>query len=1153
MTASAANDCDAAETLLESHPGAQPGLQRDLSLLRIAVSIQKLEWEDAERRLARAAADQSFDSAPPRHRARCAALQAIVGTHYTGGKLDPSRPDEALKTAATELAPLEDMASDWWDGSNDEFEARLAKMLVDELVLRAVDFVFSQYEGRRGVGEALLTELSRLRTVSEQLPVRMAKSLLLLRRPAPAATPDEIGTSLESWLESKRLPTESREFAGRVAVLASAVAQWGLDQGHIATAEKQLQQISAASGVSVSNELLLLGEYALRALVNESPPDWRKIKAKCGELGYLANTSKQEPAAFVAFARAECIIELSAEENRAADAAQALEIIASVAKSRQRSESDADRPYFDYVDLLARDAAGGLGPEEEWIPLTDSLSGGLKSAVPGPLAVPNRALHGRELLGRLAIKLLGLDADGVLDSLKPLNIDIAQAERVYGWFISAGGVPTEPDAGEVKLALAIAALAKQPPDEVTAAPALEQLISSGRKDMQLLLLRANLSATSDVDAISFLSQIWDQLRSVKGKQDWLAIYQNVVEPAIQRIQQLPEVRRSTIAEIEARFHAAKGKLIRRSIKVENLVFDESGKLGADAIYGAYDDAIKHDPAPAEYYIERGTARYEMPGCDVEVLVNQDLNPARDRMGDSLPEFHGLVGAAKALEARREVSRLHRANSIRLFKDAIGAYQRALKECDETSEFYPRYLVFHSMANLELANHTTEPTSEIRKYLQAAKASGELAKDQPFASHPEYAWRALGNAEEDFGLLLREFEHYRTALDVFRRAKSAAEENSLPLGPSQIALARVRFRIAREDPGATSQRAELIRDALADLAPALESTSLSRAEKAEGYYWRANLCSLNAELTQARIEEAAKNARLARDKSDRAAAEKWQAREALEKTQLQRDFQAADEAQGQAVRLVDRGSGDWAEYQLHWAKIALTAKDKISRARELLESGAIDAAKRAEAVGIIAVSQAPAAGLAEFRKYLPLANLAAATPKDAQALIYVAQYIRGAGHDFWLKNADLCERCTKRALELGAAAGRADIIIFANAELAYHYNSVAVERVADPKGLLEAVKMVQASYQKAFAAGDALAGASLTAQERQQFENHVLRLRRNFAEFVCGSASNRNIPPPEARALCEAALDAIRKAKDKAALEDDFDRFSKRLRQIMGER
>ncbi|HQU41658.1 MAG TPA: protein kinase, partial [Pirellulales bacterium] len=90
------------------------------------------------------------------------------------------------------------------------------------------------------------------------------------------------------------------------------------------------------------------------------------------------------------------------------------------------------------------------------------------------------------------------------------------------------------------------------------------------------------------------------------------LFKDIVQPALElamdmnrRSYTLPEGVGPSIALL----CSAKAKLIKADSGVDRLVFEATGKSGADAVFDACDSAIEFDQTVADYYILRGTARY----------------------------------------------------------------------------------------------------------------------------------------------------------------------------------------------------------------------------------------------------------------------------------------------------------------------------------------------------------------------------------------------------------------------------------------------------------------------------------------------------------------------------------------------------------------
>jgi hypothetical protein len=169
---------------------------------------------------------------------------------------------------------------------------------------------------------------------------------------------------------------------------------------------------------------------------------------------------------------------------------------------------------------------------------------------------------------------------------------------------------------------------------------------------------------------------------------------------------------------------------------------------------------------------------------------------------------------------------------------------------------PDLLVAGSMAHLELANYIGGNPDLVREHLKSAVDLATRATRDETRPHPEMAWLALGNAQEDFGWVLWDGEdHYPLALVAFDNAVGNA---GTAAAFSLFNRGRCRFKWAQWQKDRSENPAQLILDAEGDLGGAIESQALGPVHEAESHDWLSELAKLknNVALAEGEAKKAA---------------------------------------------------------------------------------------------------------------------------------------------------------------------------------------------------------------------------------------------------------------------------------------------------------
>jgi hypothetical protein len=275
-----------------------------------------------------------------------------------------------------------------------------------------------------------------------------------------------------------------------------------------------------------------------------------------------------------------------------------------------------------------------------------------------------------------------------------------------------------------------------------------------------------------------------------------------------------------VASDLARLHAIQAELM--------TTFDDVPWPSPDpkaTILDLYNRALELDNSQSEYYLGRAWASIALgkrAWSDVSREAKADAARAIDK-APSQPGGYHLDGYLHHLDSRRE----RRADArIAALRRALDSYEKALNARGPTPDQLPILRVDRSNAYLELANAEREK-SEIQANLVLAEKEAQLAIASPNRSHPERALMALGNALEDFELLLGVKGKYAEAASAFADAHAVRPRDPQPL----INLLRIqyrRMRFARED-------GVPLREAINKLRPILKP-SLPVLDRVRAHEW-----------------------------------------------------------------------------------------------------------------------------------------------------------------------------------------------------------------------------------------------------------------------------------------------------------------------------
>lgn len=988
---------------------AQLASRMSLALARI--EARSANWPQAQAALAEVDATLLDEQ----ERGLLLALSGIVAARAVDDYV-PEEFDVAATTA--ELLKLQDGAPDFTEQTWFPGEAAAVRLLVRTIAARVLKGVGDGSLSADDASEQLAA-VSKLETLLEE---QQRRTIAAERKPAEvcAVLLDEDTTPAMAVAALQGLQAED----GALTTLSGP--------GLVRVAEVLARRIDLASSPEVMQEALgfcervrkerpgisrdmgrpyadLLAQQVVQLANTAQAPDWAALR----EAAEKANDRIESIGgglqhALVQAILAECIVAQAPEEGLSAkDWKTAHDLIEA---ARIADSTTSPKPYVGYVEGLVLAAAprvSDLGPSATRILAAFEIESPTKL-----LMAPYRRQRAAEVLLQAAVEKTKWKSEdpAELDLLRD-PLPVAQvANIVFPWLAKARVLSpqdiAEPDA-TLLLNLAAAGFYKDDPQFELADRLTATLCETCAESAELLLLRAQTLQETDPAAAMLL---YDRaLQRVKDYPEFLsgATYRRLLEPALEAgpLPDANSINDEARAAI-ARLLAAKATLLLNDPETASMVKDSK-----QAAFEAYDDAVAFDPDNTDYRIHRGLVRFDRPGRtneqkrgDVAAALRDDLAPVLELTGDQPP------AAAYFLNARIQYVRsssdpsITREERTKLLTRAMEDYERAVESGQLHGDDLANCLIGASTTNVSLANYTVGDRAKQRDYLVKARKWAEQATTIDPRPHPEYAYQALGNAEEDFGWLLAEYERYCAAIRAFEAATIAAENAGLPGAQSLLNTGRCRYKLLSVGSGfegCGSDRTEEIRRGISDLQRALDDRQLDNESRAKALSWQAKINVLDG------------------------------------------DYDEAERLQQLAVETADTTTPDWVTHQIDWAQIALAHARYLasrkrpaeevtamyeqarSRGRVLLEENATTAAvDRERAVLFIATCFAEEANFAEalktYREALP-EKLEDADETQIGLLIAMSRQI-SVSEALWPENRELCEQSARRAAELAAASG-----------------------------------------------------------------------------------------------------------------------------------
>ncbi len=815
---------------------------------------QQKDWEQAQSWLARLQDGDLSGESEAALRSRRHLLGVLVSSRFDGGALPSDADLDAVSRAVAALRESDPA----WAESADRLLATRGKELSRELGRQATNLSASVEPKKRALGRSILERIDRTYLpdpAAVEMLVAVNATLDLLGD--PSATWPQVQQSLAAWAEGRdQLPGDLQ------SRLVLAFARWGKESkepGSLEKANGEVERLPRTSEEPRRAFAELLVEQLHREAGREKV-DWKAIEDNCHQAeSAVTAAGAADLRPFVKASQAECAV----EKALAASATPPESAMLAVADLLNASPPETDRPYIEYVVFRVADAMHLPLAADARTQIADRLCEALKSPPP-MLALDFRRQASAAALDEAAKKLLDQDDD--TSSFAPPPLPAETAGRIYRWIDQALQVDAKLADFDTNMALARAAAGKTPADERALTRLVEDLSADPQCRSAWILLRGAQAAerAQPAEAVRRYARALAAAEGAALVGDAAqTAFDKVIKPALALAEKHAPVSSadSELKKAVASLYAVKGRLVRTQYTLL-----ETGQLPDKEAFKSFDLAVQYDPDYAEYYVQRGFARWSMSGSnlDLEVLEREDIAPLFDekrfdeKRGSPPPGAYGLRGQAKILKARRASN-----DRLDLYRQSIADFEEAIRASEsEPGEHFSEFLDGLGTANVEISNYTDEGREAQRSYLNRALELAEKAKAIEFRPHPEHAWINQGNAEEDFSWLLKDAAggHYCTAIDAFERA--AAEANAAVGSPalSLLSQGRCRFKLLASGGSCEKPWPDELKAALANLEGAIHagdadpSKALPDRLRGQACYWQAQLHTLAAGKEPAKKKE-----------------------------------------------------------------------------------------------------------------------------------------------------------------------------------------------------------------------------------------------------------------------------------------------------------
>lgn len=983
---------DEAESDLAEADAKLADLPMRADLLRRAIVAhaylcwQRKEWEQAQSWLAKIQEGDPRDEAEAALRTRYHLLGVLVSSRFDGGSL-PS--DVNLDAVSASMAALRKSDAAWAD-SADRLLATRGKELSRELGRQAANFSASAEPEKRALGGSILERIDRA-----YLPDPAAVEMLVAVNATfdlladPTTTWPQVEKSLAAWTDGRdRLPGELQ---GRLVV---AFARWGGESEEPGSLEKAIDEVVRLPRASEAPRRALaeLLVEQLHRLASSEKVNWQALDDNCRQAESAATAAgATDLKPFIKACQAECAVEkaLAASTTPPESALHAVDELLN-ASPRER-----DRPYIDYVIFHVADAMRRPVADEMRARIGDRLCDALGS--PPPLLAAG--FRWQAAAAALARAAPGLFEDaGETDAFAPPPLAAETAGRVSRWIERALGIDAKLADYETKLVLAAATAAKTPPDDAALARLIEELSADPDCRSAWVLLRGAQAVAKTQPAVA-VRRYARALEAAEGAtlvgEAAQTAYDKVIKPALALAEKHAPLASadSDLKQAVASLYATKGRLVRTQYTLL-----AAGELPDSEAFKCFDLAVKYEPVHAEYYVQRGFARWSMSGGNpnLEVLEQEDIAPLFDgRRGAPPPGAYGLRGQSKILQARREEK-----DRLDLYQQSIADFEEAIRASEAApGEHFSEFLDGLGTANVEIANYSNEGREAKRAYLHRTLDLAAKSKAMEFRPHPEHAWINHGNAEEDFSWVLKETDsnHYCAAIDAFERA--AAEANAALGSPalSLLSQGRCRFKLLTSGGSCGKTFNEEVTTALENLEQAIHAgddaptKALPDRLRGQACYWQAQLHTLAAAKDPAKKKER---------------------------------YQLADAALQRAIKIAGRDGV--AEYYLSSIALAMNLQDNALGLERVKAFVAADLPAASLDSKVVAIEYAAdinkrrndaKAAVGIFTQYLNDPRFKEPTTARCDLLYDRAFFIASVPGRFWTDNKKLCEESAGEAIAL----------------------------------------------------------------------------------------------------------------------------------------
>lgn len=1064
---------------------------------RMSLALARIESNSSNWAEAQAALDETdVELLDNQERGLYLALQAIV----TAGATEANIPADFELAATTEhLLNLQTESPEFTSQTWFQGEAALAKLLVRDIASRTFSEVgsgsLSSTEASQQLAavaslESLLTEQDQRAIAAKRIPAAVCVTLL-----DEQTTAEDAIAALEE-LQSQELGLTTLSGLGLVQVAELLARRSDL------VASTQLMdealnycELVRAERPAISRDMgppyaSLLAQQIVQLANTPEEPDWaalRQTSEKADER--IKSIGGGSAHALVQAILAESLVAPEGPVS-AADWKAANDLIESAELTGTDEPWDSYLTYVKGLVLAATPRGGDLSPA------ATRMLAAFDGDSPGEmLAASYRRSHGAKVLLQAATQKTKWDATtpATLDVLRdPLPV-ARTADVVFPWLEKARDLSSDEEANPtLRLNLAAAAFYSEEQQLDLVDQLTQQLLEDSEESAELLVLRAQALQGTDPQAAMLLydralQRIQDHPEFISG-----ATYRRLLRPALDasplpEVDATPEEARQAIA----RLLAAKATLLRNDAETARSVEEPK-----QAEFEAYDAAVAYDPNNADYRIHRGLVRFDRPGrtneqklADVTTALEEDLKPVIELSGDTPPAGAYFLNARIQYVRSSSDSSISREERTKRLAAAMQYYEQAAQTGELRGDDQANCLIGASTTNVSLANYTVGDRAQQRTYLEnACKWAEEAAKINP-RPHPEYAYQALGNAEEDFGWLLAEFERYCAAISAFEAATIAADNAGLPSAQSLLNTGRCRYKMLNvwsAFEGCGVERGEEIRRGMSDLQRAIDSGQLDAASQAKALSWQAKIQVLDS------------------------------------------NYDEAERLQQLAVETADSASPEWATHQIDWAQIAaahalylkyrkrpaeeVNAKYDLARSRAaaLLEDGGtatdIDRQRATMFIATCHANQSnPTDALKTLRDALP-DDLKDADDTHLGLLVALSRQI-SSDAALWPENRDLCEDSARRAVEIAAAAGES--YHEAQAWAAGGLHAVLKYRINPTRATAEAVRL---QFEKALELEDRL--------------NETWYWRYQLARIYADMISNSTLFSGDTKSLAKQAVELL---------------------------